>query len=131
MFRFLGCCFVVGCGCSHCHGNMLTVRTFSFLCFGRVLVYGSYGVLVNLSKVDGKIPFSSSALNLVIESIKVGGCALGVHSHMHIHMHMCVHAPKCTHMHAHTHTRMHTHTHTHTYTLHRLIGVKDRVAELK
>ena len=50
-------------------------------------MYGSYGVLVNLSKVDGKIPFSSSALNLVIESIKVGGCALGMHTHAHTHAH--------------------------------------------
>ena len=111
--------FVVGCGCSHCHGNMLTVWTFSFLCFGRVLVYGSYGVLVNLSKVNGKIPFSSSALNLIIESIKVGGCALGVHSHMHTHMHVHKH----THMHVHTHTRTQMHTHTYTSSPSRLADV--------
>ncbi|KAK7115329.1 probable UDP-sugar transporter protein SLC35A4 isoform X2 [Littorina saxatilis] len=35
-----------------------------------VFVYGSYGVLMNLSKEKGKIPFSSSALNLIIETIK-------------------------------------------------------------
>ncbi|KAL8622796.1 hypothetical protein ACOMHN_026917 [Nucella lapillus] len=35
-----------------------------------VCVYGSYGVLMNLSKEGGKIPYSSSALNFLIESIK-------------------------------------------------------------
>ncbi|XP_076443232.1 putative UDP-sugar transporter protein SLC35A4 isoform X2 [Babylonia areolata] len=35
-----------------------------------VFVYGSYGVLMNLSKVDHQIPFSSSALNFLVETTK-------------------------------------------------------------
>ena len=36
------------------------------------MVYGSYGVLMSLSKVNNNIPFSSSALNFFIETVKVG-----------------------------------------------------------
>lgn len=35
-----------------------------------VFIYGTYGVLMNLSKVDGKIPFSSTSLVFLSETLK-------------------------------------------------------------
>ena len=37
----------------------------------RVLVYGSYTILVHLCEVDGRISFSSSAMVFVTEILKV------------------------------------------------------------
>nr|KAG5703676.1 hypothetical protein BaRGS_002550 [Batillaria attramentaria] len=35
-----------------------------------VFIYGTYGILMNLSKVDGKIPFNSTSLIFLIETLK-------------------------------------------------------------
>ncbi|KAK3710034.1 hypothetical protein QZH41_012427, partial [Actinostola sp. cb2023] len=47
-----------------------------FLCsclvvYSRVLIYGSHSILINLCKVDGKIPFNSAAVVLLIELAKL------------------------------------------------------------
>jgi len=37
----------------------------------RVLIYGSYGILVNLSVVDGVLPYNSASVVLLVEITKV------------------------------------------------------------